>query len=337
MKGINITLPAVAFSFLFSSTVFAIEVKTPQPVSGRNPFSTKHIIPADVYARVKLLSAELDLVRLAMGKPKEKQMVLSVSNASPREVYFQADSLFVKANRLAYEVRGHLGTKPKLVNKNIAPAHVWQLVDASLKQILKVKMRLGIKKQAQELMQPNDRTPTDVFNALLQANQQLNILLQQPFSPSDAYQQLTRAINYTEQLLKRYNVDERIPKAPALVMNKTPEDVFKRLTQCIEIIESIAKRSDIRMLDINVNQINLHQVTPSNVYDLASIIVSEVQYFGTKQKNFEVIESFYPGYKTSSQVFQRSAILLEQLKQLEVQVSKIPLKLSNNIKKVEDN
>lgn len=54
MKGINITLPAVAFSFLFSSTVFAIEVKTPQPVSGRNPFSTKHIIPADVYARVKL-------------------------------------------------------------------------------------------------------------------------------------------------------------------------------------------------------------------------------------------------------------------------------------------
>lgn len=269
-----------------------------------------------------------------MGKPKEKQMVLSVSNASPREVYFQADSLFVKANRLAYEVRGHLGTKPKLVNKNIAPAHVWQLVDAALKQILIAKKRLGIKQQVQELMQPSDRTPTDVFNALLQANQQLNILLQQPFSPSDAYQQVTLAINYTEQLLKRYKVSERIPNAPPLVMNKTATDVFKKLIQCIEVIERIAKRNQVNMLSANVNQITLHQISPSNVYDLASIIVSEVQFFGTQHKNFELIESHYPGYKTPSQVFQRASILLAQLKKLEIALNKDPQTLDN--KKVSD-
>ncbi|MCH9643785.1 MAG: hypothetical protein K0U23_02850 [Gammaproteobacteria bacterium] len=310
---------------LFNITVvYAASFNTPAPISGRNSSSTQHIIPADVLARVKLLKGELNLVRIALGKPQHHQTIISVSGASPREVYFEAQALFQKANRLAYEVTGSYEQQPEIHSSNLLPAHVWQLVDTALKRILLVKQRLGIKTVVVEKSQVEATTPTDVFNAILQANQELNALLYRRVAPSDVYEQVTLAVNYTANLLKRLNISPRIPDSPTFVANKTPGNVYQRAVRCIHILQAIAKESNVKVLHVKISDLGKHQATPSNVFDLSKIIVSEVRYLNTLLGNTKSIEAFYPGYKTPSEVFQRAGVLLKQLQAIQKVVKQQP-------------
>jgi len=299
-------------------------VKTPAPVSGRTPSNVQHIIPADVLARVKLLSAELYFVRQALGKAKEHQSIISVSGASPREVYFEAQALYEKANRLSYEVMGSYKKSPTLHAKNLVPAHVWQLVDAALKRVVLVKVALDIKGKPAESQQALTTTPTDVFNSILQANQELNSLLYKRVAPSDVFEQVTIAINYMASLLQYLDVSPRIPENSTFVPNKTPSEVYKRLVTCIRLLESIAKQSGLKMLSLKINELGSHQTTPSNVFDLSKIVVAEVRYLNTLISNDESVRAYDPGYKVPSDVFQRSSILLKQLKALDQAVKKDP-------------
>lgn len=322
-KFIRIALLGSVIFFLIQSSI-AATIKTPSPVSGHNPSSIQHVIPADVLARVKLLSGEVDLIREALGKPKEHQSIISVSNAQPREVYFEAQALFQKANRLAYEVTGSHEEEPEIHSQQLKPAHVWQLVDSALKRVLLVKQHLKIQKKIQEQKEPNTVTPSNVFNAILQANQELNGLLYHRVAPSDVFQQLTLAVNDVANLLKYFNVSPRIPDAPNFIAKKTPTDVYQRLIHCIKLLENIAKKSKIKILHVHIDDLGTYQVTPNNVFDLSKIIVSEVRYLNTLLPYSVSIQAFYPGYKMPSEVYQRAGILLKQLELLESAVDKNP-------------
>ncbi len=66
------------------------------PATGKRTSSqarTGQIAPADVFVRVALLRSELDLIRFEMGKPRDDRPELPVSDAAPREVFFQALTL----------------------------------------------------------------------------------------------------------------------------------------------------------------------------------------------------------------------------------------------------
>ncbi len=58
-----------------------------------NQARTGQIAPADVFVHVALLRSELDLIRSEMGKPRDDRPELPVSDAAPREVFFQALTL----------------------------------------------------------------------------------------------------------------------------------------------------------------------------------------------------------------------------------------------------
>jgi hypothetical protein len=63
-----------------------------------------------------------------------------VTNAAPREVYFQAQTLLKKANRLAFEFTASLVEQPKAAEvQEIKPAHVWRTLDEALKRVLVVR------------------------------------------------------------------------------------------------------------------------------------------------------------------------------------------------------
>ena len=59
--------------------------------------------PSDVHARLIFLQSELDQIRSEMGKSEPTPMELDIADVAPREVYFQAETLFKKANRLSFE------------------------------------------------------------------------------------------------------------------------------------------------------------------------------------------------------------------------------------------
>lgn len=298
----------------FITTTYAQQIiKTPNPISGRNPNNTRHIIPADVLARAKLFSKELNLIRQALGKPSEKQNFISVSNASPREVYFEAEALFQKTNQLAYEITGGSESAPRNRSNDIVPADVYSVVDASLKRILLVKKELGITKKIIETKEASNTTPSDVFNSILNSNQELSGLLYQKISPTDVYSQITQAISYSAHLINQANASPLIPNPSQFSANKKPSDVYKRLIKCIQTLQVIAEKSNIRMLHIKVNDFSQYQATASNAYDISKIIVAETKYLNMLLPKPEEVDLFYPGYKTPSQTFQRSSILLKQL------------------------
>ena len=140
-------MAVVAISTAFASLPMtrADRVPTPDPVSGRNSGSIEAILPSDVLARTKLVRAEVELLRLEMGMPESEKHGIVIKFAAPREVYFQALTLFSKANRLSFELTGTLAREPDVPLAHlIKPSHVWDVVNESLKRILLTKKIVGI-------------------------------------------------------------------------------------------------------------------------------------------------------------------------------------------------
>ena len=318
-------------TFVFGMSAFASQLahadepKTPAPVSGRS-VTVEEILPADVLARVQLLRDELELIRFEMGKPENQQSEISVTNAAPREVFFQGITLFRKTNRLSFELTRTGGEEPE--NPPVAilrPYHVWIVVDRALKRVLIVKRRLGIRDKCEEKAQLESTTPTQVFRSVVQANRQLNLLLEKRFTPSDVFQQVTLAMNYGASLLARFPGATRIPKEPAFVRGKRPDDVFERLIECYELVRNIAQRSGVKMLEFKIDKATIKGKTPSDVNDVASLIVSELAYLHTLLDNAEApARVYYPGRKLPSHVFQRAGMLKAQLEELKRRMEKQP-------------
>ena len=96
-----------------------------------------------------------------------------------------------------------------------------------------------------------------------------------------------------------------------------PADVYRLLLECLELVRSIAEQSDLQILELSVDDTDIDNVTPSDVYDIASLLVSELAYVdrvlnGSPPER----KSWYPGRKVPSDVFQRVGILETQLIQI---------------------
>lgn len=65
----------------------------PSYVTGQE--KEKTIQPPDVFVHVTLVQNELELIRQVLNKPRDPRPAIRVQNAQPREVFFQAFTLFL--------------------------------------------------------------------------------------------------------------------------------------------------------------------------------------------------------------------------------------------------
>ncbi len=274
------------------------------------------ITPPDVFARVSLARAEIELIRFAMGKPKDERQEIGVTGVYPREVYFQAITMFHKANRLSFELIREVASIPEPPSTDIQPADVMAVLDAALNRIRLVGRKMKITTVNEELTPDASKTPTHVFRAIVQANRQLNLLLEERFAPADVFQEMTLAVGYAARLRACFP-GGRIPEPPELVAGKQPRDVYRKIIDCFVIIRDIAKVSNLETLELHTNDDHIGRVTPSDVYDIASLLVSELAYIHSKLKGSTPPRpAFYPGRKFPSHVHQRAGILERQLLEL---------------------
>jgi len=270
-----------------------------------------------VFQAVSEFRAELELVRRKLVKPRESRPEIDVRDVAPREVYFQAQSLAIATDALCFEqIRRHL-VFPELPSGTIRPADVIQNIHASLDAIRRVKRELGI--SADVVVPPIDpsKTPTDVFRATVQAKRQLNRLREKAFRPEDVHMRVTEGIAYAAKLMKISGHDIRIPDPPAFEDGYTPSDVFARLLDCIEIVSRISQQQGLTMLSIDAESTTNGTIEPSDVFDLASLLLSELAYFHRiAGDDGDVPATYHPGQKTPSHVFQRAGILERQLNAL---------------------
>lgn len=277
--------------------------------------------PPEVYARLTVLRADLEKVRFEMGKPQPAPHVVEISNVSPREVYFQAETLFKKANRLGFEHTREVVDSIPPPNDSIVPLDVMRVVESAVGRIARVKRELKIEEESVAEKTDPSKSPTDVFYAAVAASRQLNVLLREPFSPDDVYEQLTLAVGYTARLRSRFP-GNRIPETPTLQRGKTPTDVMRKLIDCFTSIERIAARSNVPMLQLKGE--GEGEVTPSDVYDMATLLLSELVSMWSLADAKAPYPAYYPGRRLSSHVYQRATLLERQLLELESLVDQAP-------------
>ncbi len=320
--------------FVVGTLVFcrgATPAEPPSVVSDEEITTTNasaSVAPPDVYARLMVLHADLEKIRIEMGKPPPEPHRVAISSVAPREVYFQASTLLRKSNRLSFEHTREVADPPPPPGDTIRPADVLIVVESALDRITRVKTHLGIAEPSPEEPPDSTKTPTDVFYATLAASRQVNLLLDRPFSPAEVYQQLTHAIGYAARLRAQFSGD-RIPEVPPFERGMQPSDVMRKLLECFGSIERITARSDLPMLKLEGEVRDA--VTPSDVYDMATLLVSELAYLWSHAEGaVSPRPSYYPGRKLPSHVYQRAGLLARQLVELEQLVDATPNWLSRN-------
>ncbi|MDP6015112.1 MAG: hypothetical protein QGI32_03350 [Candidatus Latescibacteria bacterium] len=297
-------------------------------VPGRSSAAGDGVTAPHVFARVALLREKIEMIRFEMGRPRSVQSDLAVSNVVPREVYSQALALFLKADRLCFEqTRGH-ASAPEIPDEVIRPAHVLAVVDASLARLDLVGTSIGMVDRAVEPTRDDSRTPTDVFRSIIQANRQLNLMLDNQVSHSDVFQQVTLAISYTSRLLARFPGGTRIPASDDYERGKRPADVHRRLVGCFEVIQRIAELVGLKTLELRSLDATEHGIIPSDVYYIASLLVSDLAYLHSHVLDADPpVEMYYPGRKFPSHVYQRAGLLKKQLAELLRHVEQAPERL----------
>ena len=279
------------------------------------------ITPPHVFQRVALVREEIELIRLEMGKPQVDPPPIQVEKAVPREVYFQALTLFRKADRLAFEHTREQADEPSIPAGLIQPADVSAVVDGAFERVRRVKETLGISEQADLKPVNPDIEPSQVFNSIVAANRELNHLLDHRFTPNDVYQEVTVAIAYVSRLLDSPGEVSTPPEPPAFERRKRPADVYRKLVSCFEEIHRIGENSGVAMLDLKVNDEQVEKVEPSDVYDVASLLVSELAHLHGQRRNAAPPRKVYnPGRKLPSHVYQRIGILCDQMDALKLKV-----------------
>lgn len=277
----------------------------------------RDIQPQDVYQLVSVVSEEIERLRWYMGRPKLMQPPPAVTNVSPHEVYDQAVTLFHKADRLAFELTLEEGELPAPTSEEITPANVYAVIKEAHRRLLRVNKRLGIMGSIKFLERDASRTPTDVFQLVIQSNRQLNLMIAQPFSPSDAYRQVTLAISYADSILRVLPISSPPPRPLPITPGKRPVDVYQRLLEAFNIVCQIGHKLDLEMLQLTKWTDDDKDIRPSDVFDVASLVVSELAYIHkqipdtTPPRKVRRVRGKFP-----SDVYQRVEVLEQILKEV---------------------
>lgn len=278
---------------------------------------SNEIQPPDCLVRAQQLLAEADLIRAELGRSRDARPLPTITGAEPREVYFGALALFRKADRLGLELAGdQLDELPEApaIDK-VAPKDVLAVLDAAHGEITNVKARLGISKNAEVPARDASKTPSDVLQAVIAVNRQLNLLLENPFTPSDVYEQVSWASLYAGRLLKAKGA--AASTSPEYQRGKRPSDCYDRLLGCLDLVRAALKSGGKSALEISAR--GETDAVPGDVFDLASLVLAEVAYLHgttsgvTAPYPFEVQSA---SRRVPSHCYQRIGLLEAQLAQL---------------------
>ena len=297
------------------------------PVSGR-PIMPEGIQPADVLSRVELLREELARLQFEMGKGEDHSIALAATDVVPREVIFQAFTLVGKANQLHSELSGTPPANLQIkLPRTIRPFHVWAVVNSAYERVRESQRRLGITAPLEERLQPQSVTPSDVFNAIVLANRQLDRLIWRGLRSADVFLRVTEAALRAQRLLRQFGDPMAMPAAPALEHGTRPAVVYDRLLECFALVRAIMDRSGIKALHLTASRRDNDtdiEIGPPNVYDLSTLIASELAYLESRLALRGANVTPEPGPKLPSHVHQRAGILLRQLKALKTHVQQHP-------------
>ncbi len=274
---------------------------------------------ADAMTLVTSFAQDLDVLQHFMGMPEVREIDIGIRSERPRDLYFQAMTLWQKADRLLFEVSRTHSSPPQPPAAGIdLDAVLPPLRDAheAIRRVMR-DLQIAPVTLAQEALPQTENSPA-LFTLLLTLNRRLDALLERHFAPRDVYMEITLATAYASRLLSRYPDLDGIPTEPPFEPNRQPIDVYRRLMDCLERITRIFHTLDLPVLAIDSPRADPDRLTPGDVFTVASLIVSQLDFL--YQQPGVVTpppRPIYPGLKLPAHSYQRAGILQAQLEQLE--------------------
>jgi len=306
----GIVLCALVLLAILTLPAYSNDEVVPPPVSGRSLSESDRIQPSDVMARVELLRANVALLRRYMGKLPPPDPLLRVEGARPREVYLQALNLRRRAQLLAFEQMRIPAAEATVIQGAARNHDVFKVLNSSLLAVLNVKRHLGIHEAVAERPQPDSTTPSEVFNATVQAGTEINQLLDSKTTPSDVFLLTTTAVHTAAAIHAALPGGPVLPHEPAYEPNKTPAEVYLKQHRCFELVREVATSLGIETLTFEVDDERVARVTPDDVSSLAVLVMVELDRLHEAYPNARrQTEAHYPGRRFSSDVFQRVGYL----------------------------
>jgi hypothetical protein len=279
-----------------------------------------------VFRTLGQLDGEVERLRFEMGAPQHLAPSFTVADAAPREVFYQAVSLLEKADEFSFEQTRERGRPVDIPDRELTPGDVHEVVVGALDRILAVATHWDITKPIAAPDRDPSKRPADVYNAILRLNGQVNLLLDQSLAPTDVYGQVETAIGYAALLLDRFAGATSLPSPPPLVRGMRPADVHQHLTACLEPIRKVATRLGTSTLRLESMDLPPEVVKPSDVYDVATLLISQLSYLNKATGNGRDPErERYPGRKWPSDVYRRADVLRQQLDALVWLVNEQPV------------
>lgn len=235
-------------------------------------------------ARIGQLLGELEGLRLEMGRNRDARISMHAREVSPREVFYHAVTVHRKANQLCVELGAPAASPPQAaVPARARPADVLRVLDGVGERLAQARAHLRLDDEpipAPVFSSPRARdrgkTASDTLEGCLIASRQLNVMLEHAFTSEQAHERLIRALGLTEQLLATHGLT--LPAPPPFVRRKFPRDGFEVLWRACEVLHQILTESGLTALDLRRGYVGEE---PGDVYDLASLIVSELEYLAS--------------------------------------------------------
>ena len=278
-------------------------------------------------AVVAQMEADLELIRLEIGKPERPALLIKFEGASQCELYSISYSLLDKLNQLYYEQFREQRLMEAQAECALAKeSDVREMLIKISETVALIKRRFGIEEDSNISAGENvPDEPNALLFSLFQANQTAARLLEDPITPSDVYQRVHMALQLALKFRAKYP-GNRIPDTPAFERRKTPSQVSQNLIGCLELVADLAKRFGERALSVHIETDQEQRMR--DVFEFANLMVTQLKRLASSQGvvvGDGELATYDPGVKLPSHVYQRVNLLKRVLKDV-LQLSQVDSK-----------
>ena len=297
--------------------------------------SAQDIGTPDVDLLARTILAEIEAVRWQMGRPIESRDPIPVRDVAIRENFRQAMTLWRKVNQLGVELVGGGEAPPVVVvprDREYGPEHVHQVLSSVSARLQEVREGAGIvgisgiERVARTTSIDPTADPSDVFKTIVQANRQVNRMLERQFQPGDVYQRVQQAIFYASEILAAVGDPNPLAATPDYEAGLHPGHVYGRL---LVVFDRLSVAFDTLGLDMVTWAGGAYVVdaslSPSDVFDIATLLLSELEYLHSLVPGARApFVAEHPGRRWPSDVYQQAGILSAQASRLMFQARQNP-------------
>ncbi len=238
--------------------------------------SALEVIPSDVYVQVEQIQKELVVIKKHLNLTTQiSQNKLLKAELKPRHAWQKSYEILVKINILrrsnGMSIMEPINMEPRLKRD---PILTYEMALRILVELEIIKFRLDITEQITPASIYTNKKPMDVFNLLRSISQDMDIINGQEFTPSYVFAEAMRIYEDINLIILHMKInDESVP--PIKIIDSTPTDAFYTAIKLLTVVSQIESSIGIEGIDASV--FLRKQITPSDVYELTEIIISELQ------------------------------------------------------------